>query len=56
MNQSEALRLIIEALQGIQEALEEQNKLLSDMISYPINGGRPRLVAEITGAIETMEV
>lgn len=46
--------ILIESLVGIRDALEQQNKLLNDIIHYPQDITQPpRIMTEVTGVIVT---
>lgn len=48
----EPLEALVSVLQGIQDAIEDQNKLLLDIISYPADiKDPPRLLAEVRGVV-----
>ncbi len=55
MSNTATLEALVSALQGIQDALEEQNKLLQDITYYPANKiDPPRLLTGVLGAVEVM--
>lgn len=52
MNNTATLEDLVKALQGIQDALEEQTKLLRDITYYPSNEKPPRVLTSVLGAVE----
>ena len=54
MSNTATLEALVKALQGIQDTLEEQTKLLRDVTYYPANDiYQPRILSSIIGAVET---